>query len=88
MEARITMPSYQVGIYIDPRFKHFKIHTYQGNNGFDLHDVHDFFGGAELVPEDIKRIYVENDLCYDIRSVVRSISSEFRRLQLMGKVTP
>lgn len=80
-EVRITMPSYQVGVYKDPRYP-FKIHVYNGTKGFDLFDVQKFYGGADLVPTSIKRMYVENDLCYDIRSVIRSIQSEFRDQQL------
>lgn len=85
-EVKITLPSYQVGIYVDPRFPRFRVHTYGGAQGFNLFDVQDFYGGAELVPAECKRIYVENDLCYDVRSVVRAISEEYRRLQLAGKV--
>lgn len=84
-EIRITLPSYQVGIYKDPRFP-FKIHTYNGLNGFDLFEVENYYGGQEMVPPDVKRVYVENVLCYDIRTVVRNIQSEYRRLQLAGKV--
>lgn len=84
-EVKITLPSYQVGIYRDPRFP-FKIHCYSEREGFDLFQVQEFYGGAELVPAECKRVYVENDLCYDIRSVVRAIQNEHRQLQLMGKV--
>ena len=82
-EVKITMPSYQVGIYKDPRFP-FKIHVYSGNRGFDLFDVQDFYGGSDLVPAEIKRIYVGSDLCYDIRTTIRAIETEARRLQLKG----
>jgi hypothetical protein len=84
-EVKITLPSYQVGIYKDRRFP-FKIHTYNGNQGFDLFEVQTYYGGSELVPETVKRVYVENVLCYDIRTVVRAIQTEFRQLQLQGKV--
>lgn len=83
-EVKITLPSYQVGIYKDPRFP-FKVICYNGNEGFDLDDVQDFYGGAELVPADVKRKYVENTLCYDIRLAVRAINEEFRQQQLAGK---
>ena len=83
-EVKITLPSYQVGIYKDPRFP-FKIHCYNGREGFNLHDVHEFYGGAELVPYGVKRIYIENDLCYDIRSVVQAINAEYRQMQLTGR---
>ena len=83
-EVKITLPSYQVGIYIDPRFP-FRVHTYNGMEGFNLHDVNDFYGGSELVPYGVKRVYIENDLCYDIRSVIQAINSEYRQIQLTGK---
>lgn len=84
-EVKITLPSYQVGIYTDPRFP-FKIHCYDGREGFDFEEVRAYYGGAELVPDSCKRIYVENELCYDIRSVVRTIQAEHRHLQLTGKI--
>jgi hypothetical protein len=84
-EVKITLPSYQVGIYKDRRFP-FKIHTYNGIQGFDLFEVQDYYGGAEMVPETVKRMYVENVLCYDIRTTVRDIQTQFRQLQLQGKV--
>jgi hypothetical protein len=84
-EVKITLPSYQVGIYRDRRFP-FRIHTYNGRQGFDLFEVQKYYGGAELVPQEIKRVYVENVLCYDIRTVIRAIQTEHRQLQLQGKV--
>ena len=84
-EIRITLPTYQVGVYKDPRFP-FKIHIYNGNRGFDLFDVIKFYGGADLVPGDIKRVYVENDLCYDMRTTIRAIETEYREQQLRGKI--
>lgn len=83
-EVKITLPSYQVGIYKDPRFP-FKIHVYNEMRGFDLFEVQEYYHGPELVPAEIKRIYVENVLCYDIRTTVRAIETEFRQLQLQGK---
>lgn len=83
-EVKITLPSYQVGIYKDPRFP-FRIHCYNGREGFNMFEVHDFYGGAEMVPTECKRVYIENDLCYDVRSVVRAIQNEHRQLQLMGR---
>ena len=82
-EVKITMPSFQVGVYRDPRFP-FKVHTYAGNDGFDLFDVNDFYGGEDLVPSEIKRVYIANDLCYDIRTTIRAIETEYRRNQLQG----
>jgi len=83
-EVKITLPSYQVGIYKDPRFP-FKVHCYNGMEGFDLHDVHEFYGGSELVPYAARRVYIENDLCYDIRSVIQAINAEYRQIQLTGR---
>lgn len=84
-EVKITLPSYQVGIYTDPRFP-FKIHCYDGREGFDFMEVQAYFGGSALVPDSCKRVYIENELCYDIRSVVRTIQAEHRHLQLTGKI--
>jgi hypothetical protein len=84
-EVKVTLPSYQVGIFRDPRFP-FKVHCYNGLEGFDLFEVHDYYGGPELVPPECKRIYVENVLCWDIRSVVRAIETEYRQLVLSRKV--
>jgi hypothetical protein len=84
-EVKITLPSYQVGIYRDPRFP-FKIHCYDGREGFDLFDVDEYYGGPEMIPASIKRVYIENDLCYDIRSVIRTISAEHRQLMLTGRI--
>jgi hypothetical protein len=84
-EVKITLPSYQVGIYTDPRFP-FKIHCYDGREGFDLAEVQAYYGGSQLVPETCKRVYIENELCYDIRSVIRTIQAEHRHLQLTGKI--
>lgn len=84
-EVKITLPSYQVGIYTDPRFP-FKIYCYDGREGFDFDGVNEYFGGSELIPDTCKRVYIENVLCYDIRSVIRTIQAEYRHLQLTGKI--
>lgn len=83
-EVKITLPSYQVGCYLDPRFP-FKVHVYNDKEGFDLFGVQEYYGGPERVPAGVKRVYVENVLCYDIRTTVRAIEDEYRRLQLAGK---
>lgn len=80
-EVKVTLPSYQVGICKDPRLP-FKIVTYNGREGFDFFEVCNYFGGPELVPSTCKRTYVENVLCYDIRSVVQEINRQYRQLQL------
>ena len=83
-EIKITLPSYQVGIYRDPRYP-FKVITYNGKSGFDRIEVETYYGGSELVPPTAKRTYVENVLCYDMRSVIRAINEEYRALQLSGR---
>jgi len=83
-EVKVTLPSYQVGIYKDPRFP-FKIHIYNDRTGFNLHEVEDYFGGADMVPRSCKRIYIENDMCYDIRTVIQTIDAMYRELILRGK---
>ena len=82
-EVKITLPSYQVGVYRDPRYP-FKIHTYAGVRGFDLFEVEEFYGGSDLVPAEIKRIYVDTVLCFDMRTTIRTIEDEYRKLQLNG----
>ena len=84
-EVKVTLPSYQVGIFKDPRFP-FRVHTYNGLQGFDLFEVQEYYNGAELVPAEVKRIYVSNVLCYDIRTTVRAIENEYRQMQLTGKI--
>jgi len=84
-QIKITLPSYQVGMYRDKRFP-FKVICYNGREGFDRLEVEAYYGGAELVPPVCKRTYVENVLCYDMRSVIRAINEEFRQLQLTGQI--
>lgn len=84
-EIKITLPSYQVGIYRTRTFP-FKVYCYNGAEGFDFKEVNTYYGGAELVPESCKRVYVSNVLCYDKRSVVRTIQAEYRHYQLTGKI--
>lgn len=83
LEARITLPSYQTGIYLPPNMP-FKVHTYNGARGFDFEDVQRFYGAADLVPDTIKRCYVGTDLCYDIPTTIRAIKDEARELALKG----
>lgn len=82
-EVKVTLPSFQVGLYSDKRFP-FKIHVYNENRGFDREDVDAFYGGPELIPPTVKRKYVENVLCYDMPSVIRAIQEEARELALRG----
>ncbi len=85
-EVTITLPTHQTGIYLDPRYPMFKVYVYKDEEGFDLLDVHKYYGGAELVPEEIKRKYVDNRLTYDIRTVVGAIQKEYRQLMAAGRV--
>jgi len=84
-EVKITLPNYQVGIYKDRRFP-FKVVIYNENRGFDRVDVESYFGGADLVPKEVKRKYVENVLCYDMRTVIDHINTEYRQLRLAGRI--
>lgn len=87
-EVKITLPAYQVGIYKDPRYP-FKIHVYNDKRGFDLADVQAFYGAPDLVPSEVKRDYVSNDLVYDIRTTIRAITTEYRENVLkQGKTRP
>lgn len=85
-QVKITLPSFQVGIYKDPRFP-FRVITYNGSNGFHRDDVIEFYGGAELVPPSVKRVYVENVLCWDIRSVIAAIQTEYRERVLRQPIS-
>lgn len=80
-QVKITLPSYQVGIYRDPRLP-FKIYVYDERRGFDREEVEAYYGGPELVHPTVKKVYVENVLCYDVRSVIRAIQEEAREQRL------
>lgn len=87
-EVKITLPAYQVGIYRDPRLP-FKVHVYNDKRGFDFDDVQKFYGGADMVPSEILRDYVSNDLVYDIRTTIRAINTEYReRVLKQGSPRP
>ena len=81
-EAKVTLPSYQVGIYKDPRFP-FKIHVYNEDRGFDLFEVWEFFGGRDLVPDTCKVKYVSSTLCYDMQTTIRTIQDIAREKNLI-----
>lgn len=85
VEVKITLPSYQVGKYRDPRFP-FMVYVYNERRGFDYYEVIDFYGAPELVPASIKKVYVENVLCWDMRTTIMTIEAEHRALQLSGKI--
>jgi len=80
-QIKITLPSWQEGIYKDPGMP-FRIHTYAGARGFNLFEVRDYFGGADLVPDTVKTMYVSSVLCYDIVTTVRTITDEYNRRNL------
>lgn len=85
-QVKITLPTHQVGIYKDPNMP-FKIHVYNDNRGFDFFEVRDFYGGGDLVPEDIKTVYVGQSLCYDIRTTRRAIEAEYRDKLLKKEIS-
>lgn len=85
-EARITLPSYQVGLYRQSADHPFRTYVYNEAEGYHLFDVENYYGGAERVPASVKRIYVSTELCYDIRSVHQAIESEYRE-RVLGKPT-
>ena len=85
-QVKITLPTHQVGIYRDPNMP-FKIHLYNDTRGFDLFEVRDFYGGADLVPEDIKTVYVGQSLCYDLRTTRRAIEAEYREKLLKKEIS-
>ena len=83
-EVKITLPTYQVGLYRDPRLP-FLIHVYNNNRGYDLFEVIKYYGGTpDLVPQEIQKTYVGNDLCYDIKTTNRAIENEARQLRMRG----
>lgn len=81
LDAFVTLPPTQTGIYKDPRFP-FLIFTYNGSDGFSHGDVDDFYGGREFVPKEIKRKFVGNMMAYDIRDTISAINREHRELML------
>lgn len=83
MEAKITLPSFQTGIYKSPRYP-FRVHTYDGREGFDYFEVCKFYGGPDRVPAAIKKVYVSTALCFDIMTTVREMEAELRE-RTLGK---
>ena len=86
-QAKVTLPSYQEKIYRDPRYEMFRIHEYNGKRGFNLFDVEAFFGGADLVPQGVKRDYVASVLVYDMRTTIQAIQAEYRDKILPKEMT-
>lgn len=85
IEIKISMPTSQVGIYIDPRMP-FKIHQYGTRRAFDYEEVMNYFGGRDLVPSTVQTVYVDIDLCYTIESVRETIDRMYRET-VLGRST-
>lgn len=83
LEVKVGIPTWQVGIYKDPQFP-FRIVQYRDVRGFFRTDVDEFFGGPDVLPENVQTTYVGNLLCYPIREVVVAINREFNMLQKKG----
>lgn len=81
LEIKVTLPSWQVGIYWDPRLP-FRVHVYEDVRGFDFRDIVKYYGGLDLIPSSIKRIYVGGDLCFDIQSTRNTMEQQLRDAQL------
>jgi len=77
MQVKVTLPSWQVGIYKDPRLP-FRVHIYNDIRGFHRLDVVKYYGGMDNVPSSITTIYVGGDLCYDIVKTRDAIEREYR----------
>lgn len=84
-EILITLPSHQTGIYRDPRLP-FRVHTYGERKGYDRLDVVAFYGGLDNVPTTITTLYVNDALCYNIRTTNDTMERELRDLQLGKRV--
>jgi hypothetical protein len=81
MRVKVTLPSWQVGIYQDPRLP-WRVHVYNNIRGFDRLDVVEYFGGMDHVPASIKVLYVGSDLCYDIISARETLEAIAREQAL------
>lgn len=86
LEVKVGIPTWQVGIYLDPQFPMFKIVEYRSARGFWRQDVEAFFGGPDVLPEGLETIYVGNLMAYPIRDVVVAINREYNQLQKRGSV--
>jgi len=87
-EAKIMLPSYQIGCYRDPALlgEFFKIHVYNNKEVFDLFDVQAYFGGPRAVPASVKRDYADTVLGYDIQSVIQAIDDIYRQKLKDGEI--
>jgi hypothetical protein len=87
-EYKVTLPSWQVGIYYDPRLP-FRVHVYNGRRGFDRMDVMRYYGGLDLVPSSIQNSAIyDGDLCYDIMKVRDAMERELRELTGVRQAQP
>lgn len=84
MEARVGTPTWQVGKYRIPHLLPFMVVCYREAQGYDRLEVEQFFGGPDVLPENIQTVYVGNLLCYDIRSVNIAIQREHNLLMRKG----
>lgn len=85
VEVKVGIPTWQVGIYKDPRLP-FKIMVYRNARGYVREDVELFFGGPDVVPENVAKTYVGNMIGYDIRSTNTAIQREHNQLVRKGQV--
>lgn len=85
LEVKVGIPTWQVGIYRDPQFP-FRVVEYRTARGFFRADVEEFFGGPDVLPENVSTMYVGNLMCYPIREVIIAINREFNQLQKRGSV--
>ena len=86
MEVKVGTPTWQVGIYRDPYMKFARIVKCKDARGFLREDVDNFFGGQDVLPENIKRTTVGNIICYEINTVVAAIQREYNARQLRGAI--
>lgn len=84
MEARVGIPTWQVGIYRSPQFRFARIVKYRDRVGFLREDIDTYFGGEDVIPEGVKRIHVGNLICYDMKSVTTAIQREHNTLLRRG----
>lgn len=84
-EARVGTPTWQVGKYRTPNLP-FMIYVCRDVRGYDREEVENYFGGKDVLPENVVTIYVGNHLCYDIRSVNTAIQREHNMLLRKGAV--
>lgn len=79
LEITVGIPTWQPGISKPPHSP-FKIVTYRDARGYDRIEVERYFGGADVLPENVESIYVGNLICYDIHSVNTAIRREYNQL--------